>query len=116
MSTVIVCCKTPNGFTMEVDKKEIKIHGVNSKESIMMVQQGQAVGVTYDVPKDFWEKWLSIHKSHPLNTSGSVFVSESERSAKAQAKEEKDRKTGLEPKTKDELDKVAGATELVNKD
>lgn len=112
MSTVIVCCKTPNGFIMEVDKKEIKIHGVNSKESIMMVQQGQAVGVTYDVPKDFWEKWLAAHKNHPLNTSGSVFVSESERSAKAKAKDEKERKTGLEPKTKEELSKNGGATEL----
>lgn len=111
MSNVIVSCKTPNGFIMEVNGVTQKINGFNSEYSILVYEKGAAIGITHDVNEDFWKAWLSKHKNHPLVTGGHVFISKSENSARSQAKEMKAEKTGMEQKTKAELEKVAGAGE-----
>ncbi len=111
MSTVIIACKTPSGFTMELNGKEIKINGSNTEDGMIVFERGEQIGITYDVPKDFWDAWRKKFADHPLNTGGFVFETKSEKSAKDQAKDEKGNKTGLEAKTKEELSKVAGATE-----
>lgn len=120
MATVILGCKTPNGFTMELNGKAVKINGSASEDGIIIYEKGEAIGITHDVDKSFWDAWRTKFAKHPL-VAGSkpynqpfVFEAKSEASLKAQAKEMKSVKTGLEQKTKAELDKVAGATE--NKD
>lgn len=110
MSTVIICCKEPSGFIMEVQGKSVKINGYNSEDGFIMFERGQKIGITHDVDESFFDAWLLAHKDHPLNTGGFVFKSKSEKSAKDEAKEKKDEKTGMEQKTEAELDKVAGAT------
>ena len=115
MATVILACKTPAGFIMEVNGVKLQINGYNSKENVIRYDNGQLIGITYDVPKDFWDAWRAKHVNHPL-VAGSepykqpfVFEAKSEASVKAIAKETKEVKTGLEQKTVAELEKVAGA-------
>ena len=111
MSKVIVSRKTPNGFLMEVNKQTVVINGYNSDDSLIIVKD-KTVGITYDVDEAFFDKWVEQNKTHPLYTGGFVFKTKDERSARSQAKEKANLKTGLEQKTKAELDKVAGATEV----
>jgi len=115
MATVIIGCKTPNGFWMEHEGVKVKINGTQSEDGFIMVEKGVTVGITYDVDKSLWDAWRTKFANHPL-VSGSepykepfVFEAKSESSAKAQAKETKSVKTGLEQKTPAELEKVAGA-------
>ena len=114
MASVIVCCKTNAGFVMEVDGVSKTIHGYNSQDNLLRVVNGYEVGVTYDVDEGLFDKWVSIHKDHPLVSGGFVWKDKSEKEIKAKAKDLKEVKTGMEQKTKAELDKVAGAKE--NKD
>lgn len=117
MSTVIIACKLPAGITMGLEGKSIKINGSNDKENFVRYEGGELVGITYNVPKDLWDAWRKKFADHPL-VCGSypynepfLFESQSEKSVRDRAKETKEVKTGLEPKTKEELSKVAGATE-----
>lgn len=109
MATVILGCKTPNGFIMEHNGVSVKINGTQSQDGIIMVERGLTVGVTHDVPKELWDAWRTKFAKHPLCADQFVFEAKSESSAKAQAKEMKSVKTGLEQKTPQELEKVAGA-------
>lgn len=109
MATVIIGCKTPNGFWMEHEGVKVKINGTQSEDGFIMVEKGLTVGITYDVDKSLWDAWRTKFASHPLCAEQFVFEAKSESSAKAQAKETKSLKTGLEQKTPAELEKVAGA-------
>lgn len=111
MSTVIVSCKDGAGFDMEVNGVIVKINGYNSK-SIMMIEHGEQIGVTYDVDEAFFDAWYAKHKDHPLCSGGFVFKSKTEKSAKDEAKEKRSVKTGTEQKTPQELEKVSGAVKL----
>lgn len=115
MSKVILACKVPNGFIMELNGVSAKINGSNTEDGFIIVEKGETIGLTYDVDKSLWGAWRSKFASHPL-VAGSkpynqpfVYEVKSEASAKSQAKEMKEVKTGLEQKTPDELEKVAGA-------
>ena len=115
MATVILGCKTPNGFIMEHEGVSIKINGTQSEDGVVMVERGLTIGVTDNVPKDLWDAWRAKFADHPL-VAGSkpynepfVFEVKSEASAKARAKETKEVKTGLEQKTPQELEKISGA-------
>lgn len=109
MSKVILACKVPNGFIMELNGVSAKINGSNTEDGFIIVEKGETVGLTYDVDKSLWDAWRTKFASHPLCTNQFVYEAKSEASAKAQAKEMKAVKTGLEQKTPDELEKVAGA-------
>lgn len=111
MATVIVSCKLPAGITLEVDGVQQKINGYNNEDSIIIYEKGQRIGVTYDVDESFFDKWVSQNKQHPLIANEAPFIwkSKNESNAKAQAKDTKDEKTGLEQKTPSELEAVAGA-------
>ena len=109
MATVILGCKIPNGFVMEVDGKSQRINGSHTQYGTIMYDRGEQVGVTHDVDKDLWDAWRKRHANHPLHAKGHVFEAKSESSVKAIAKETKEVKTGLEQKTPEQHEKVAGA-------
>ena len=111
MSTVILACKTPAGFIMEVNGVKLTIHGYNSKENVIRYDGAELIGITYDVPKDFWDAWRKTYASHDLNVNQLVFEERSEKSVKDKAKELKSQKSGMEQKTKEQLSAVAGAKE-----
>lgn len=111
MSTVILACKTPNGFIMEVNGVKLTINGYNSKENVIRYEGAELIGITYDVPKDFWDAWRKIYVNHELCAKQFVFEERSEKSVKDKAKELKDQKSGMEQKTKEQLSAVAGVKE-----
>ena len=50
MATVVVSCKTPNGFIMEVDGVTQTINGWNSKEALVVrLLDGTQAALTSDV-------------------------------------------------------------------
>ena len=109
MSTVSVSLKYPNGILMQVGDKELKLNGWNAKESIIVpVGKVEKVGITEDVPAEFWKAWLEKFKDHPLVVNGLIFASESNSRAKAESKERKGVKSGLEALDKDA--QVGGVT------
>ena len=111
MSTVTVSCKTPNGFVMEVDGTRVNINGFNAKEhgQLLVIEGHEAVGLTHDVPEAFFKKWLEKFKDHPLHTNGLVFADVSVNKVKAETKERKGVKSGMEPIDPAKLP-VAGVT------
>jgi hypothetical protein len=97
MATVVVSCKTPNGFIMEVDGVTQVINGWNSKEALVIrLLDGTQAALTSDVDAEFWKKWLSIYKDHPLVANGNVFAESTENTAKAATKERTGVKSGME--------------------
>lgn len=97
MATVTVSCKTPNGFSMEVDKKIVVINGWNSKEAFVVpCADGVKAALTSGVDAEFWKSWLATHKNHPLVTNGMVFAENTDDKARDATKERKSVKSGLE--------------------
>lgn len=114
MATVIIGCKTPNGFWMEHEGVKVKINGAKSEDGFVIVEKGVTIGITH-VEKSLWDAWRTKFASHPLVCGSKpynepfVYEDKSESNIKARAKETKEVKTGLEQKTPAELEKVAGA-------
>ncbi len=63
-----------------------------------MVDRDEKIGLTTDVDKSFWDKWRETYKDHPICVNQYVYETKSESSAKAQAKELKGVKSGLDQK------------------
>lgn len=108
MATVMIACRLPAGVTMDIDGVKTKINGYNTQDSFIMVDRDQKVGLTV-VDKDDWDKWREIHKKREIFVNQHIYETKSESSAKAQAKELKGVKSGLDQKTTQELDKATGA-------
>lgn len=109
MATVILGCKHPTGFVMEVDGVSKVINGSMTEFGTIAFERGEQIGITSDVDQGLWNAWRTRFANHPLCAKGFVFEAKSESNLKAQAKEMKEVKTGLEQKTPAELEKVAGA-------
>lgn len=109
MSTVTIACRLPAGLTLEVDGIKKKINGYNSPDGFVMVDRDEKIGLTTDVDKSFWDKWRETYKDYRICTNQYIYETKSESSAKAQAKELKGVKSGLDQKTTQELDKATGA-------
>lgn len=91
--TVTICCKLPNGITLDTPLapgKTVTLKGAN-RETII----GAGYGTT-DVDADFWEVWKSTHTTFQPLTSGAIFEAKSRDDAAAIAREQTERKTGLE--------------------
>lgn len=89
--TVVIGCKLPNGFYMQVGEVIHIIKGFNSS----VVVGGH--GITEDVPADLWAAWLSENKDRDMVKNGFVFAHGDAKSTKAEAKEKKDTKSKTEP-------------------
>ena len=97
MSTVTVSLQYPNGITAEIDGTKITFNGWNSREALVIPRgDGTRVAITSEVPEEFWKKWLQINKDHPLHVNGLISAQATESRAKAEIKEKKGVKSGLE--------------------
>ena len=56
-----------------------------------------ATAFTHNIPKEFWDAWVALHKKQSILTEGQIFAHKTEESAKAEAKDKIRAKTGMEP-------------------
>lgn len=89
--TVTVGCKLPNGIVLEVDGAQpVVLNGANSSNVI------GGYGLTENVDKAMFDKWLDLHKDQAYVKNELVFAQAKTNSAEAKAKENADVATGLE--------------------
>jgi hypothetical protein len=90
-ATVTVGCKLPHGLIAEVGDKSFTFNGANDSDLI------GGHGITYDVPKDFWDAWVAQVSAWFVPFKNKlVFAHESEKSVTSQAKEMAKEITGFE--------------------
>jgi len=87
---VTVGCKLPNGIVMEVDGRELVLNGANASSVI------GGYGLTENVDKAAFDKWMETHKDQPYVKNELVFAQAKTNSAESKAKENADVKSGLE--------------------
>ena len=90
MATVTVGCKLPHGLQITVGNTTVDLKGVNSSQLI------GGHGITENVDKDFFEKWMSLNKDAAAVKNGLIFAHEKTSNTKAEASEKKDNKNGVE--------------------
>lgn len=118
-TTVTVCCKYPNGFTMELGNRDDPEYRTYTLRGISHMRiAGAEWGITEGIPKDFWEAWKTAKKDFKFIKGGFIFAQDKAIDAKAAAKEMAGVKTGLErlkpkdlPKNMKDVEKKV--TELV---
>lgn len=123
--TVWVGCKLPNGyilqtFHMEDYQEQVMGGGTRTAQRSIRHEEtyrlcGSSIdiakmalgdvpnlviggyGITSGIPRDYWEKWLSVYKDTPLVKNGLIFAQPDEMCARARAAEGAKLRTGLEP-------------------
>jgi hypothetical protein len=94
--TVTIACKIPMGLHLDIalpgegeDFERVTIAGSNHPEAVC------GYGMTR-VSKDFAQEWLTTNARHPAVAKGLVFMHKDERSARSEANEKKELRSGLE--------------------
>jgi hypothetical protein len=90
MATVTVGCKLPHGLHLDLNGKRVTLLGTNSSAVI------GGHGITENVDKEFFEKWMSLNKESAAVKAGLIFAHERAGNAQAEAKEKKENKNGFE--------------------
>jgi hypothetical protein len=88
--TLSVGCKLPHGINMDIEGKRVTLAGTNSS----LVIGGH--GITENVDKEFFDKWMDMHKESPMVKDGYIFANEKTNNVKAEATEKAKRKNGFE--------------------
>ncbi|MDQ0507404.1 hypothetical protein [Xanthobacter agilis] len=120
-STVTVACKLPHGLVLRtfiMNKRYEAILGGGTREVEEAAQVGHMVTIkgyaaphghapnapvsggyalTSGVDADFWDEWLRQNAEHPAVKAGLIFATERVDTAKKQAEEQAEIKSGLEP-------------------
>lgn len=89
-SPVVIGCKLPNGCVLRVGETEVILSGANSSNIV------GGYGLT-TVPSDLWDEWLAKYKDCDLVKKNTVFMQSNMAKAAAQAKEQAEIRTGMEP-------------------
>lgn len=90
MASVTVGCKLPHGLIIKTGGKSITLNGANSSKIV------GGYGLT-QVDKDFFDAWKTEFAQFAPLKNHLIFVQEKPANAEAQAKEQTEVKTGLEP-------------------
>jgi len=119
--TVTIGCKLPNGLHLDLhtptgakqrmaDGSEFPIYGIErvtvrggysgAQPGVFSLPPGTA-GLTPNVSKDFWEKWVKANASLPVVKNGLVFAAKDNSSARSIVAERATVRTGLEGLDKD---------------
>lgn len=97
-STVIVYCKLPNGFLMELGERgESSYQAIGLKGINHMQVKGATYGVTEGVPEAFFNEWVKKVAKFKIIKNGLIFKAANLADGKAMAAELKGQVTGLEP-------------------
>lgn len=92
-ATITIGCKLPNGITLDTPVApgvSVTLKGANKE---LIINSGYG---TTEVDAKFWEAWKSTHAGFQPLTSGAIFEAKSQNDAAAIAREQTERKTGLE--------------------
>lgn len=92
MTKVTVGLKLASDLVIETGGKLVTINGFSKNR----IEITGGHGITQDVDKALWDKWLQQNKETKLVKGGYIFAHESNEKAKAEAKEKKDTKSGTE--------------------
>ena len=90
MATVTVGCKLPHGLHLDINGKRVTLAGTNASSVI------GGHGITENVDKEFFDKWMSLNKDSAAVKNGLIFSNEKTQNVKAEAKEKKGNKNGFE--------------------
>lgn len=90
MQTVTVGCKLPHGLHLDIGEKRVTLAGANASQVI------GGHGITENVDKEFFEKWLSLNKDSVAVQRGLIFAHDKAGNTKSEAIEKQEEKTGLE--------------------
>lgn len=107
-STIIVCCKLPNGILLELgseetgDHESVKLAGsahyqmpsdTRKFKNPELLDGGYSITI---VDKDFWDAWEAKHKNFVPLRRGLIFTSANRNEAQAQSRDNAENKTDLE--------------------
>lgn len=98
---VTVGCKLPSGIILQMGEVQVKCNGTNT----CAVLSDESFGITENVDAEFWYAWHASHKDLDMVKRGFLFANEKSADAKAQAKEKKGEKNGMEPLDQNKLPK-----------
>ncbi len=91
MSEVVtVGCKLPNGLVVDIDGYTVTLNGANASNIV------GGYGLTENVDKAAFEKWLKAHADQPYVKNELIFAQAKTNSAESKAKENAAVKSGLE--------------------
>lgn len=92
--TIVIGCKLPNGIVLRNPVKGGKDVTINGLHKSLVIG---ADHVTTEIDGDFWEAWKAKNEEFDPLKSGAIFEARSVNDAAAIAREQTERKTGLEP-------------------
>lgn len=103
--TVSVGCKLPNGMHLDIGREgepieRVTLKGINSLTEGALIRPAAKFGeyaVTKNVPKEFFEHWMSTHQNHPAVKNHLIFSHAQEESVKDMGEEFSEVKHGFEP-------------------
>lgn len=95
--TVTVGCKLPNGLHCDIKQagqpvERFTLAGTNGSRVI------GGFGITRDVPRKSWERWLALNEGLDFVKNGFVFAMGQAESVESKAKELASMRNGMEPK------------------
>lgn len=90
-ATVTVGCKLPNGLHLDLGDKRVTLNGANSARIV------GGYGITEGVDAAFFEAWKKTYADSPAVKNGLVFAHGKTGDVEAQAREQAEIRTGLEP-------------------
>ena len=103
-NVVSVGCKLPNGMHLDIRKdgapvERFTLKGINSLTAGAIIRPAQIGGfaITENVPKEFFEHWLEMHKEHPAVKNNLIFAHTQVESVRDMAEERSELTHGFEP-------------------
>jgi hypothetical protein len=90
MATVSVGCKLPHGLHLDVGDVRVTLAGTNAAQVI------GGYGITENVDKDFFDKWMSLNRESAAVKGGFIFAHDKAEHVKGKAAERKDVRNGFE--------------------
>lgn len=94
--TVTVGCKLPHGLHLDLYNPD---GTVQARETVVGLNATEIVGghgITMGVPKDHFERWMSLNKNHAAVKNGLIFAHERAQNVIAEAQEKRENVSGFE--------------------
>lgn len=111
-AVLTIGCKLPNGLICELGKygednyQRVELKGANDANII------GGYGLTHGVPTAFWNAWIKVHERFPFVLKGLVFAERDVASARDQAADFAEKRTGMERLNPADVAKVAPGAEM----
>ena len=93
--TITIGCKLPSGLILRVVDKS----GHEQRHEIRGSKESKIIGgygITHDVPKEFWDRWVALHPEFPALKSGVIFAVGKAADADREARNGETVKSGFE--------------------